>query len=135
MNMDHKLVRLVICGNNAYPHRAERLQELEQVDEPLRFASVEWIRQHCVNNPAFRSQTTHGLNSPHIARIASRQHHFSMRGFCSVIGPCVTPSCLTRAIYLQFLQAQLPQFVDDSPTATHASVQYMHVALPEHFGG
>jgi hypothetical protein len=53
MDIDHNLLWLVIWRNNAYPHRVERMQQLEQVDEPLRFASVEWPRQQYVNNPVF----------------------------------------------------------------------------------
>jgi hypothetical protein len=66
------------------------------------------------------------------------QHCFSINLWCGVlhdqlIGPFVFPGCLTGAVYLQFLQEELPQLLQDFPLAVRYRMVFQHDGTPPHF--
>jgi hypothetical protein len=66
------------------------------------------------------------------------QHRFSINLWCGVlhdqlIGLFIFPERLTGAVYLQFLQEELPQLIEDVPLAVRHCMVFQHDSAPPHF--
>jgi hypothetical protein len=68
----------------------------------------------------------------------SFQHRFSMNLCCGVlhdqlIGSFLFPGLLTGAVYLQFLQEELSQLLEDVPLAVRYRMVFQHDGAHPHF--
>ena len=77
--------------------------------------------------------------NPHLKKQTSFQHRFSVNVWAGVIGnnligPFILPPRLNSNNYLDFLQTQLPELLEDIPLLQRMNHYYQHDGAPCHYG-
>lgn len=85
----------------------------------------------------FHNLHHYALENPHMKLQTKHQNRFSVNVWAGVIGthligPFYLPEKLTAVGYLQFLQIDLPTFLEDIPLNTLANMHYQHDGCPAH---
>jgi hypothetical protein len=122
--------------NRLHPYHLQKVQHLQPEDPAHCLDFCNWLNEnlHLYRYILFSDEaqfTWDGINNtrnshvwaklnPHPTIETNFQHHFSINLWCGVlhdqlIGPFISPGRLTGAVYLQFLQEQLPQLLEDVP--------------------
>ena len=76
--------------------------------------------------------------NPHATVESNFQHRFSVNVWCGVnndqlIGPFIIEDRLMAQVYLQFLQEELPNLLEDVPLETRGRMYYQHDGALAHF--
>jgi hypothetical protein len=140
-----------------HPYHLQRVQHLKPEDPPRRIAFCQWLLQKIDEEPNFLSIvlttdeagfTREGVFSTHNTHIWSEEnpHQIRERGFQQrfsinvwagiignrLIGPHVLPPHLNGEGYLNFLQNQLSDLLDDVPLQVRRDMWYLHDGAPAH---
>lgn len=151
-------VGLILSRNNLHPYHFQPVQSLIPPDCPDRLQYSRWFLQQCAINPLFNASilftdeatfTQDGVfnyhnehfwanENPHVIRESNFQHRFAINVWAGIvgdhlIGPHILPQRLTGALYLHFLQEDLPQLLEDIPIAERLRMWFMHDGAPAHF--
>jgi hypothetical protein len=147
------------CGehfneNRLHPYHLQKVQHLQPGDPARRLDFCNWLNEnrHLYRYILFSDEaqfTRDGINNtrnshvsaelnPHPTMETNFQHHFSINLWCDVlhyqlIDSFVFPRCLTGAVYLQFLQEELLQLLEDVPLAVRYRMMYQHDGAHPHF--
>lgn len=86
----------------------------------------------------FRNTHIWAEENPHEVAVTHFQHTFSFNVWCgiladNVIGPCFLPPRLNGEEYLNFLQTNLQELLEDVPLQYRAGMWFMHDGSPVHF--
>lgn len=155
--MPKSVVWQVLKSNNLYPYKFERAQELLPADPRARRTFCRWVlRKHradpeFVKRILFTDESTFprtwrhnaqnmrhwGNENPHNKVISSIQRRFSLNLWAGIvgnqfIGPTILPNRLRGASYLNFLQEELPELLEDVPLETRGSIWFMQDGAPPH---
>lgn len=153
-----KTVWNVLKQNLLYPYHILRVQALLPVDYPQRVQYCLWLSLMIGNNPDFSSKILFtdeanfsrecitNFHNNHIwsdenpnAIVESRfQHKFSLNVWVGIIGdfligPHFLPQRLDGNSYLNFIQNELPNLLQDIDLARREGMWFMHDGAPAHF--
>lgn len=140
------------------PYHYTPVQNLLQQDYLARQRFAQWLQDKLRDNDNFLSKilftdeatftrrgvfnwkNNHLWNSenPRAVRERHFQHEFKINVWCGVIcgffiGPFELPSNLNGDSYLNFLEDQLYQLLDDLPLAVRYNMWFMHDGAPPHY--
>lgn len=157
-NVSHVTVWKILNRNGLYPYHHQPVQDLGEIDNNGRLFFCEWLRDAVQNNPDLLNHILwtdeasftkdgvvnfHNLHSwaeenPHEIRPSSFQRRFSVNVWAgilgaNIIGPYILPPRLTGPAYLNFLQNQLGDLLEDVPLHTRARMWYQHDGAPAHY--
>lgn len=143
-------------GYHAY--HIQRVQELQASDYPRRVAFCETMIQRCQEDPDFfnkilwtdesRFENTGVFNihnyhsweieNPHLARASNFQHRYSVNMWSGIvngelIGPFELPSRLDGDTYLNFLQNNLFELLEDVNLETRRHMIFQNDGAPCHY--
>lgn len=142
-----------------YPYHLQKVHELNPNDFPARVVYANWVLQQQRNVPSFIGSVlftdeagfnkngiinSHNLHvwaeeNPHSTIIARYQHQFPAINVWagiignSLIGPFVLPARLNGPLYLEFLQNNLQELLENVPIETRQNMWFMHDGAPPHF--
>ena len=100
------------------------------------FTDEATFTRRCIFN--FRNRHAWELENPHLVLERHFQHEFKINVWCGIIdnnllGPFELPPNLNGALYLDFLNTQLPTFFDDLPLGIRQNMWFMQDGAPAHF--
>jgi hypothetical protein len=137
-----------------YPYHVQHIQHMEPVDMCSRLELCHWInsKPHMIHNILFTDEahlTSNGVNDTrnshlwdcdnlHATVERNYQHLFVINVWCGVngdqiIAPYFFLQHLTGDIYANFLQHELPAFLENVPLQTRRQMYYQHDGGPPHF--
>lgn len=141
-----------------YPFHVTCVQHLLPEDYNKRINFCQWLIRQCTRDPNFLScllvtdescftrngitnfRNTHTWSdeNPHTTAITHYQHTFSLNVWCgllgdNLIGPFFLPTRLSGISYLNFLQNNLYELLEDIPIANRQGIWFMHDGAPAHF--
>lgn len=141
-----------------YPYHVTPVQELLPHDYNKRRHFSQWLIRKCTRDPNFLSRmlvtdescfTRNGITNyrnthtwddenPHTTATTHYQHTFSLNVWCgllgdNLVGPFFLPPRLSGVSYLQFLQDNLPELLQDIPIANRQGMWFMHDGAPAHY--
>lgn len=143
---------------NLHPYHMQKVQELLPGDLHKRVAFCQTMINYHENNPQFCRQIlftdeatfNRGIfnihnehvwseENPHAMQAARFQHNFSLNVWAGIIGnrligPIFLPR-LDARVYLDFLEDQLPEILEDVPLDVRQEMWYMHDGAPAHSAG
>lgn len=148
----------ILSDFNLHPYHLVLHQALSDTDFDRRFDYCNWLRDMCNENLRFLSQVLwtdeatftscgrvnlHNMHywsrtNPHWMREVDHQNRWSVNLWCGVlgdriIGPFVFDGHLNGESYLNFLQNDLPNLLEDIPLDVRASMWYQHDGCPSHY--
>lgn len=153
-NIPHVSIWRTIRRENMYPYHIQKVQQLEERDFRERFNYCRWLslNNDLLTKILFTDEATftrNGLNNtrnchiwnevnPHATTESNFQRRFSVNVWCGVIGrnligPYIFNGRLSGEIYLDFLQNQLFDLLDDVPLMTLRDMHFQHDGAPAHF--
>lgn len=143
---------------NLHPYHLVLHQALSDTDFDRRLEYCNWLRDMCNENLRFLFQVLwtdeatftscgrvnlHNMHywsrtNPHWMREVDHQNRWSVNLWCGVlgdriIGPFVFDGYLNGESYLNFLQNDLPNLLEDIPLDVRASMWYQHDGCPSHY--
>lgn len=149
-----------ICSEGYHPYHYTKVQSLLPNDFELRVNFCNWLLQRVAENNLFTSRVLwtdeanftrdgcfnqhnshhYGLENPHLPFEHHHQQRFSVNVWAGIlgnnlIGPIILPHRLNGENFLDFLQNQLQERLEDVPLA---AIQHMWMQLdgaPAHFAG
>jgi hypothetical protein len=140
--------------NGLRPFHIQPVQSLQDGDYALRLQFCNWVNE---NRRLYRyilftdeaQFTRDGVNNchnehrwsdenPHTTVERNFQHRFSINVWCGMInnqllGPVVLDGRLTGELYLQFLENQLRDLLDDVPLEIRQNMYFQHDGAPAHY--
>lgn len=137
-----------------HPFHYQRVQDLRDEDFPARLEFCRWILDHpnasrkilwsdeatFSRGKVFNSHNTHfwSHENPRVVRRTNYQHRFSFNLWAGMIedkliGPIILPNRLTGRDYLNFIQNELAELLDDVPIGTRLEMIFQHDGAPAHF--
>jgi len=154
----HSLVWAVLHENSYYPYHLQRVQALLERDFQPRVEFSNWILSEWDPDPAFASRiifsdeaqfTRDGIfnfhnnhlwktANPHGLHIGKHQQKFSLNVWGGIVGdqllgPVFLPRSLNGNDYLEFLQNDFQDLLDDVPLIVRQQGYFMHDGAPPHF--
>ena len=138
-----------------HPYHYQRVQELRPEDFPARVEFSNWVLNYAnilpnilwsdestfTRDKAFNIHNTHywANENPRVIRRTNHQHRFSVNLWAGMvgnqlIGPIEIPVRLNSEIYLNFLQNQLGELLEDVPLEVRLGLYFQHDGAPAHFG-
>lgn len=157
VNVSHSSVWRILNEQLLYPFHIQKTQHLTPEDYPRRVEYCSFLRESLNTDPEFfkkilfsdESCFTRGgvLNShnmhiweeenPHGNRPHNYQHRFSVNVWCGMIGnhligPFFIDGRLTGEKYVEFLQNDLNNLLEDVPLRERRSMWFMHDGAPPH---
>lgn len=158
LNVSQSFVSQVLRTEELHPYHIQRVQALQEEDFPRRVEFCEWLIRQDRVNPNFTSDVlatdescftrngimnfhnTHiwSVENPHAFRRVHCQQQFSVNVWAGIVnnqllGPCFLPPRLNGPLYLNFLQNDLIDLIDDVPLAVLPRMWYLHDGAPPHF--
>lgn len=158
-NVSKRKISHVLHGERLHPYHNNPVQDLLPDDYEKRIEFCNWLLERSLDDNEFisrilwtdESQFTrdgitnfHNLHTwapdnPHATRHRSFQHRFSVNMWAGVIGnkligPFKLPPRLNSTNYLEFLQNDLPELLEDVPLIQLMSSYYQHDGAPAHYG-
>ena len=155
LGCSHSRVWRTLNENEMYPYHTQTVQHLHPGDLIRRVEFCNWLQG---NGREFyrlimftdESQFTRdGINNlhnshewavgnPHATVETNFQLRFHVNVWCGVlhdqlIGPFILPGNLTGAMYLHFLQNELPLLLEDVSLETRGRMYFQHDGAPAHF--
>jgi transposase len=146
-----------ISKERLHPYHINRVPALLPEDLPRRREFCEWLLQRnnedlqftfnlCFSDGAnfsrngvlnLRNLHYWSVDNPHVTRISNQQQRFSLNVWAgifqnSLVGPFFIPNPLTGDAYLNFLQNELENFLDELPLQQRFSMWYMQDGAPPH---
>jgi hypothetical protein len=140
-----------------YPYHYQRVHHLQPGDEVQRLAFSRWLLEQHEQDPNFISYilwsdeatfTRDGINNchnehvwslqnPHAFKRHRFQNRFSINTWCGIFNgrllPIqILPHRLNAAIYLEFLDNNLHQLLENDPLALRNMMWYQHDGAPPH---
>lgn len=78
------------------------------------------------------------MENPHAIKRAHFQHRFSLNVWAGIvndhlIGPIILPNRMDGLQYLEFLQNNLPELLEDIPLAVRLRMWFLHDGAPPHY--
>jgi len=151
-------INRIIRNVGLHPYHYTRVQDLRQQDFQPRREFCEWFNRHHNANPNFskqilfsdeatfgrmgifnqRNSHVYSYENPH----ATRRHHFQSLFAINLwagvigdqlIGPFELPPRLNGQSYLEFLNGELENLLDDIPLARFQDMWFQHDGAPAHF--
>lgn len=143
-----------IRKNGLKPFHIQRVQNLQEGDNDLRLHFCNWINENrtLYKYIMFTDEaqfTRDGVNNchnehrwsdenPHATVESNFQHRFSVNVWCGMfnnqlLGPVVLEHRLTGARYLEFLENNLTDLLDDVPLDIRQNMYFQHDGAPAHF--
>lgn len=141
-----------------HPYHLVLHQALSDTDFDRRLDYCYWLRDMCNENLRFLSQVLwtdeatftncgrvnlHNMHywsqtNPHWMREVDHQNRWSVNVWCGIlgdriIGPFVFDGHLNGESYLNFLENDLPNLLEDIPLDVRASMWYQHDGCPSHY--
>lgn len=158
VNISKTSVRRVLKKYKFHPYRIQLHQLLNADDFRMRRNFCEWAVERIDANPfffnmvLFSDESTFHKNghvnrhnmhyysdeNPHIMRQVDAQHRWSVNVWAGIlgeriIGPYFFGGSLTGAMYLNFLQNDLPELLENVPLHTRRNLWIQHDGAPPHF--
>lgn len=146
-----------IKEHEMHPYHYQRVQQLEEGDRESRRNFCRWMLQKLRRNEDFVSQILFtneaGFDrkgvfnfhneyvwtseNPHAVVEKNTERQFSCNVWAGIvnenlIGPVILPSRLTGQYYLEFLQNELLELLEDIPLSIRRDMWYMHDEAPPH---
>ncbi|KAJ8953752.1 hypothetical protein NQ318_015408 [Aromia moschata] len=141
------------------PYNLQKVHELIPGDFPRRMQFANWLLDQQRNNVNFISNilfteeasfTKNGITNlhnahvwadekPHATVVSHYQHQFqSINVWAGIIGnfligPFILPERLNGQLYLEFLQNDFPNFIEDLPLETRRNMYFIHDGAPAHY--
>ena len=137
-----------------YPYHMQRMQHLRTGDFAQRLEFCKWLSGSCQlhryilftdevqfnRNGVRNAHNSHvwADENPHATVESNFQLRFTVSVWCAVlndqlIGPFVMEGGLTGEAYLQFLEEELPQLLEDVPLNKRGHMYFQHDRAPPHF--
>lgn len=160
VGMSQSTVMRVLHRNHYHPFRMQKVQALLPEDYQRRLDFCNFILRRQTHDQHFsrtilftdeayfskegivNSHNWHewAEENPHSTVIRGYQQRCSVNIWCGIIdhhliGPHVLPHRLTGERYLRFLDATLPELLEDVSLASRMNLWYMHDGAPAHFSG
>lgn len=148
----------ILRNNNLHPYHFQRVHALIEPDHYSRVRFCEWLlNQHAQDGnftlkvifsdeAIFTRDGIHNIHNchywaeenPHAAVRSHFQHRFSLNVWAgmvngSLLGPYILPNRMSGNDYLQFLQNNLPELLEDIPLNVRQNAWFMHDGAPPHF--
>lgn len=148
----------ILQKNQFHPYHVQRVQTLLPRDYPERVRFCQTMLQRYREDPRFFEKTLwsdestfkkdgfknlHNLHewhvdNPHLIREDRSQYQFKVNMWTgilngTVIGPFELPENLTAQAYLDFLQNQLPDLLEEVPLNIYGSMWYQQDGCPAHY--
>lgn len=148
----------ILHAEKLYPYHLNPVQHLLPADLPARLQFCRFLLNSHNNDPAFinrilftdeatftrrgvlnwRNNHSWELDNPHLTIERHFQQEFSINIWCGIIdnviiGPYELPGRLNGNQYLQFLQNDLPNLLDDVPLNLRQNMWFMHDGAPPHY--
>lgn len=138
-----------------HPYHYRRVQDLRPEDFLPRVQFCRWILNNenvlpnilwsdeatFTRNGAFNMHNTHfwAAENPRVVQRTNFQHRFSINLWAAIIGdqligPIEIPNRLNANEYLNFLQNNLGELLEDVPINARLNMYYQHDGAPAHFG-
>lgn len=158
LEVSQNFVWRTLKSNGLYPYHLQKVQGLTVADYPLRLQFCEWllnrtnreadfansilVTDECcfTRNGVLNFHNTHVWSdeNPHVIRQGSFQQRFSVNLWAGIvnntlIGPFELPARLNGNYYLQFLEENLPELLEDIPLFIRCNMWFMHDGCPAHF--
>lgn len=158
MNVPKSIVGRILREQLLHPYHIQKVHALSPVDFPARVQFSQWFIQKYEQNHAFirsvlyTDEASFGRNgvinshnlhvwseeNPHATIQTRHQRQFHINVWAGIIGryllgPFVLPNRLNGQLYLEFLQQQLPQLLEDVDIASRENMWFMHDGAPPHF--
>lgn len=157
-NVSKSTVGVILKANGLRPYHYRRVQNIKEGDNVQRCIFSTWILRQTRSNPAFFNKilwtdeakfTRNGITNfrnlhawsdenPHLARPSSFQEQFSVNVWAALIGnlligPIFLPRILNGARFLELLQNELPELLDDVPLNIRLNMWLQLDGAPAHF--
>lgn len=158
-NVSKNTISRIFQEQLLHPFHVQKVHALSHEDFPARVEFSNWVLEQHTNNRDFISSilysdeagftkngviNSHNLHvwadeNPNSTVVARHQFQFqSVNVWAGIIGdhligPYVLPPRLNEELYLQFLQNNLQQLLEDVPLATRRNMWFMHDGAPPHF--
>ena len=141
-----------------YPYHFTPVQNLLEADLPARLQFARFCRAQQNRDPMFlnkvlftdeatftrrgvfnfRNKHAWDIENPHLVAERHFQHEFKINIWCGIFdnyffGPYELPPNLNGALYLNFLQTQLGEFLEDVPINLRQNMFFMQDGAPPHF--
>lgn len=148
----------ILQKNQFHPYHVQRVQSLLPRDYPERLQFCQTMLQRYRDDPRFFEKilwsdestfkkdgymNLHNLHewhvdNPHLMREDRSQYRFKVNMWTgilngTVIGPFELPENLTAEVYLDFLQNQLPDLLEEVPLNIYGSMWYQQDGCPAHY--
>lgn len=148
----------ILKYNELHPYHVQRVQSLLERDYSPRVAFCQTMLERHREDPQFLQKilwsdestlkkdgymNLHNLHewhveNPHLMRQDRSQYRFKVNMWTGIlngriIGPYELPENLDSEIYLDFLQNQLPNLLEDVPLNIYRDMWYQHDGCPAHY--
>lgn len=148
----------ILKQNELHPYHVQRVQSLLERDYSPRVAFCQTMLDRHREDPQFLSKilwsdestfkkdgymNLHNLHewhveNPHLMRQDRSQYRFKVNMWSGIlngriIGPYELPEILNSEIYLDFLQNQLPNLLEDVPLNIYRDMWYQQDGCPAHY--
>ncbi|KAJ8957202.1 hypothetical protein NQ318_007764 [Aromia moschata] len=159
LNASKTIVHKVLKGQLLYSYYLQKVHELIPEDFPHRMQFANWLLDQQRNNVNFISNilftdeasftkkcitNLHNADvwadeNPHATVVSHYQHQFQSINIWAeiignfLIGPLVLPERLNGQLYLEFLQNDFPDLIEDLPLETRRNMYFMHDRAPAHY--
>lgn len=158
VNTCHSKVWSTLRENQLHPYHVQRVQSLIPPDYPRRVRFSEWLLEQTMNHENFINQilitdettftrngtmnfrNTHvwAFENPHAIRRTNFQHKFSINIWAGIvngilIGPFILPDRMDGMQYLNFLQNDLPELLEEVPLNIRQNMWFLHDGAPPHY--
>ncbi|KAJ8948184.1 hypothetical protein NQ318_010457 [Aromia moschata] len=145
--------------DRSHPYHLQKVHELIPEDFPRRMQFARWLLDQQRNNVNIISNifftdeasfTKNGITNlhnahawadekPHTTVVSHYRHQFQSINIWAgiigkfLIGPFVLPERLNGQLYLEFLQNDFPDFIEDLPLETRRNMYFIHDGSPTHY--
>jgi hypothetical protein len=158
-NIPHQVVWRTLKDDGQHPYHFRCVQALLPDDLLNRREFCHWLLQANDQNPAFigrilwtdesmfsrdgmfnsRNEHTWAHANPHAKRPSHFQHRWTLNVWAGIVGdrvlgPCFLPPRMSSQLYLDFLQNELQELLDDLPLIALRQMWFQQDGAPPHYG-
>lgn len=158
LNIPRTTAWKILNKNKFHPYHFQPVQELLAGDKIVRLNFCRWMQHKDISHMGFISQIlwtdesqftrdgcfnfhnehTWARENPHRTRANSSQYKFSVNVWAGIIsnyivGPFIFETSLNSNIYLNFLNQELGNFMDDIPLLNRTNMYFQHDGAPPHY--
>lgn len=158
LDLSHMMVWRRLKEQQLHPYHLTTVQELLDEDYPKRIGFCDWLltentrNANFVNHILFTDEATFNRNgitnhhnehiwaeeNPHEKKVTHHQRMFKVNVWIGIvdnnlIGPVFLPNNLNGENYLQFLQNELPEYLEEVNLRIRQNMWYLHDGAPAHY--